>query len=115
MACTKYCVKIREIIDAMIHLAPEVLPENQASVNLFITMTWSRVKVFVQSIKGEEGTEALWLKFKPYVTAEEAKLQRNFEDLKYQIDSPDTVRVISGEGRIETVIKAICDTASYQT
>ena len=113
MACTKYCVKIREIIDAMIRLAPEVLPENQESVNYFINMTWNRVKVFVQSIKGGEGTEELWLKFKPYVAAEEARLQRNLEDLRYQIDGSDTVRVISGEGRIETVIKAFCDTASY--
>ena len=113
MACTKYCVKIGEIIDAMIRLAPEVLPENQMSVEFLINAAWNRVRVFVQSIKREEGTEELWLKFKPYVAAEEARLQRNLEDLKFQIDSPDTVRVISGEGRVETVIKAICDAASY--
>lgn len=97
----------------MIRLAPEVLPENQDSVNYFINSTWERIKVFVQSIKGEEGTEELWLRFKPYVTAEEARLQRNFEGLGYQIDSPDTVQVVSGECRIETVIKAFCDTAPY--
>jgi hypothetical protein len=107
MTCTTYCVKIEEIFDAMIRLAYEVLPENRRGVNLYIASTWHMITVFVQSIKREKGTEDLRTKFESHVTAEEARLRRNFEDLNYRIDDSDTLRVIAGEGRIEMVIKFV--------
>lgn len=109
MTCTSYCVQIEEIHDAMIRLAYEVLPENQRAISAYIDITWHLVTVFVQSIKREEGTEELKSKFGSHVAAEEARLRRNFEDINYRIDNSDTFRVISGEGRIEMVIKAIYD------
>jgi hypothetical protein len=110
MACTTYCVKIEEILDAMIHLAHEVLPENQPSVEEYIHLVWGWVTVFVQSLKREKGTEGLMSKFESHVAAEEARLQRNLEDIKYQIDGSDTFRVIAGGGRVEMVIQAVRDT-----
>ena len=107
MTCTKYCEKIEEIFDAMIRLAYEVLPENRREVNRYISRVWTNITVFVQSVDREEGTEELRTKFEPYVTAEEARLQRNLEDIKYDIDSYDTVQLIAGEGRAEMVIKAV--------
>ena len=107
MTCTAYCVKIEEVFDAMIRLAYEVLPENRKEVNKYIAGAWTHVTVFVQSIKKEEGTEELKSKFESHVAAEEARLQRNFEDIKYDIDSYDTVQLIAGEGRAEMVIEAI--------
>jgi len=104
MTCTAYCEKIEEIFDAMIRLTYEVLPENRKEVNEYVTMVWSVVTVFVQSIKREKGTEDLKSKFESYVAAEEAKLQRNLEDIKYDIDGYDTALLIAGEGRVETVI-----------
>ena len=103
MTCTTYCEKIEEIFDAMIRLAYEALPENRKEVNLYIARVWRNVIVFVQSIKREKGTDELKTNFEPHVTAEEARLQRNFEDIKYDIDAYDTVGLISGEGRIEMV------------
>ena len=108
MTCTTYCEKIEEIFDAMIRLAYEVLPENRKEVNVYIAKVWTHVTVFVQSIKREKGTEDLTSKFESYVAAEEARLQRNFEDIKYDIDSYDTVQLISGEGRAEMVIDVLC-------
>ena len=112
MTCTSYCVKIEEIFDAMIRLAYEVLPENRRLVHGYTATAWHFVTVFVQSIKREKGTEDLRTKFESHVAAEEARLQRNFEDLKYRIDDSDTLRVIAGEGRIEMVIDTDCDIIS---
>lgn len=105
MTCTTYCVQIEETFDAMIHLANRVLPENRRTVERYIQRVWSMVTAFAQSIKREEGTDKLRFKFESHVTAEEARLRRNLEDVKYRIDGSDTFRVIAGEGRLETVIR----------
>ena len=114
MTCTSYCVKIEEIFDAMIHLSYEVLPENRRSVNDYIQEAWQHVASFTRSIeKDEEGTAELRSQFESYVAAEEARLQRNFEAIRYRIDGSDTVRLVSGEGRPEAVIEAVLYCVSY--
>ena len=107
MTCTTYCEKIEEVFDGMIRLAHEALPENRREVNKYIARVWTNTVVFVQSIKRDKGTEELRSKFEPYVTSEEARLQRNLEDIKYDIDTYDTVQLIAGEGRAEMVIKTV--------
>ena len=106
MTCTSYCEKIEEIFDAMIRLADEVLPENRKEVNDYISHVWKRVTVFVRSFKRgkEKDAEELRIKFESYVIAEEARFHRNLEDIKYDIDGYDTVRLVAGNGRPETVI-----------
>lgn len=105
MTCISYCEKIEEIFDAMIRLAGEVLPENRKEVNEYISHVWKRVTVFVRSIKREEEKDAEELrpKFESYVAAEEARLHRNLEDIMYDIDGYDTVKLIAGNSRPETV------------
>lgn len=103
MTCTGYCEKIEEIFDAIINLADEVLPENRKEVNEYISYVWNRVTVWVRSIKREKGTEELRSKFESHVAAEEARLHRNLEDIMYDIDSYDTVGLVAGNGRPETV------------
>ena len=87
----------------MTRLSDEVLPENRHQVNEYIGDVWEGVTVFVRSFRWEKGTEDLKTKFRSYVDAEETRLQKNLEDIKYVIDSDDAVRLISGHGRIETV------------
>ena len=103
MTCTSYCEKIEEIFDAMINLADEVLPENRKEVNEYISCVWSRVMIWVGSIKRDKGTEELRNKFESHVAAEEARLHRNLEDIMYDIDTYDTVKLIAGNGRPEMV------------
>lgn len=103
MTCTAYCEKIEEIFDAIINLADDVLPENRKEVNEYISCVWNRVTVWVRSIKREKGTEELKSKFESHVAAEEARLHRNLEDIMYDIDSYDTVGLVAGRGRPETV------------
>jgi len=106
MTCTSYCEKIEEIFDAMIRIADNVLPENRKEVNAYIYHVWKRVTVFVRSIKREKerDTEELRAKFESYVVAEEARLHRNLEDIRYDIDSYDTVTLVAGNARPEAVI-----------
>lgn len=87
----------------MIRLSDEVLPENRTVVNEYIDEVWQEAIRFVRSFKWEKGTEDLGAKFQSHTTAEEARLQKNLEDIKYAIDSHEVVRLISGHGRIETV------------
>jgi len=87
----------------MIRLSEEVLPENRKDVNGYIGDVWEQVMIYVRSFKWRKSTEDLKAKFKSHVAAEEARLQKNLEDIKYDIDSYDVVRLISGNGRIETV------------
>jgi len=103
MTCTSYCEQIEEVFDAMIRLSDEVLPENRKEVNEYIGKAWDEVIIFIRAIKRERGTEDLTEKFRSHVAAEEERLQKNFEDFKYDIDSHDSVSLISGHGRIETV------------
>lgn len=114
MTSTAYCVKIEEIFDSMTCLAHEVLPENRLAVDNYINTAWHFITVFAQSIKSEEGTEDLRSKFEPYVAAEEARLRRNFEDIKYRVEDSDTLRVIAGGDRIEMVVIPPCDTVSHR-
>ena len=103
MTCTSYCEKIEEIFDAMIRLSDEVLPENRKGVNEYITGVWREVNIFARSINRNWGTDDLRAKFQSHVAAEEARLQKNLEDIKYDIDDYNSVHLISGRGRIETV------------
>ena len=112
MTSTAYCEKIEGIFDAMICLADEVLPENREGVDSYISAVWSQVAVFVQSITREGGTEDLKSKFQSYVDAEEARLRKNFEDIKYDIESYDMVQLVAGVGRTEMVIVIICSSVS---
>jgi len=104
MTCTSYCEKIEEIFDAIINLADQVLPENRKEVNEYISYVWTHVTVWVRSIKREKGTEELRTKFESHVSAEEARLHRNLEDIMYDIDSYDTVKLVAGNGRPEAVM-----------
>ena len=106
-------------------LSYEVLPGNRRTVDPHISEIWRLVTVFVQSIKREEGAEVfikyqeimggkdetteLMPRFESYVAAEEKRLLRNLEDINYRIDGLDALRVISGEGRAETVGEAVRD------
>ena len=108
MTCTAYCVKIEDIFDAMSQLSHQVLPENRRIVNRYIGVAWWYVGPFARSIEeDEEGTPELRSQFESYVAAEEARLQRNFEAIKYQIEDADTARLVSEDGRIESVIEAV--------
>ena len=115
MTCTMYCVKIEAIFAAMTYLARRVPPENQRAVEYYIHTTWRFVTALVQSIEREEGTDYLKSKFESHVVAEEKRLRRNLEDIKFRIDGPGPFWAVSGEGRVERVIKPVFVTTLVQS
>lgn len=108
-----YCEKIEEMFDAMVPLYYESLPENRDRAGNYIYDVWKTLAVFVRSVKREKGTDELRSKFESHVAAEEARLRRNFEGIKYRIDGPDEIRLISEHGRLETVIELTCLSISH--
>ena len=123
-----YCAKIENIFEDMIRLSYEVLPENRRTVNPNICEIWKLVTAFVQPFDRDSAADYVtkyqepmgWMgetmelmpRFESYVAAEEKRLLRNLEDINYRIVDSDTFQVISGEGRIETVSKAVRDAPS---
>lgn len=47
--------------------------------------------------------ENLFDKFKEYVEQEEARIEKNLEDIKYILDGQDTMVLVAGNGRLEKV------------
>ena len=72
-------------------------------VNEYIGDAWEAVTVLTRSFKWEKGTDELRARFQSHIDAEETRLRKNLDDIKYGIDSYDVVRLISGNGRTETV------------
>jgi len=103
MTCTSYCKKIEETFDAMTRLSEEILPENRRVVNEYIGYAWMEVGIFTRSIQWEEGTDELRARFKSHVDAEEERLRKNFEDLKYDVTASESIYLVSGSRRIEAV------------
>ena len=99
-----YCKRIEEIFDAMVPLTRKILPENQRRVGDYVLEAWRKFSVFVKSIKREEYTDELKSKFESRIIDQEDRIRRNFEVTNYRVDGADTIRVISGDGRLETVI-----------
>ena len=103
----------------MVHLSEEALPENRSVVNEYISYAWTEVDIFTRSIQWEEGTETLREKFQSHVDAEEERLRKNFEGIKYDVDGYDSVYLVSRPGQIEAVrsfsIYAYTQLSSKQT
>lgn len=104
MTCTSYCEKIDEIFDAMIRLTDEVLPENRKELIDYLSYVWGASMVWVGSIKRRQAIQEIGDKFESYVIAEEERLHRDLEEIKYDIGSVETVMLIARNSRPETVI-----------
>jgi len=81
----------------------EVLPANRELIDYYFTYVWKQVQKLTAAaplpIYFPFGSE----KFKSYIEAEETRLSANLKAVKYIIDGPDTLSLITGVGRIEKV------------
>lgn len=100
---TEYCEKIEETFTKMFHLLGKVKPMNRRIVDEYLVKVWDLVMGITFSIQKDRATDALKARFEPWVTAEEERLKKNLEEIRYDIDSCDTVRLVTGPGRIEMV------------
>lgn len=99
----RYVGKIQGLLAKMFALRLNVLPANRASVNKYLDTIYHGVTTLHSALNPCYINESLQEKFNSYVEAEETRLRGNLEAISYDIDAPNTLSLITGEGRIERV------------
>jgi hypothetical protein len=102
-AVTDYCAKIDKIFTAMFDLLDKIKPMNRRIVDEYLVKTWDLITVFTFPVQKFSANDTLKARFEPWVTSEEERLKKNLEEIRYDIDTFDTVSLITGPGRIEMV------------
>jgi hypothetical protein len=98
-----YSKKIEELFSKMEGIRAEVLPPNRESFDDYFHCTWLVVHPLTASVLLLEPGPNNPEKFKPYVEAEEVRLNENLKAVDYIIDDMDVLTLITGGGRIEKV------------
>ena len=98
-----YAQKIENLFAKMEGVRTLVLPPNREVFDKYMTLVWILVHTLTAAASslssGLDGTE----KFKLHLEAEEARLGKNLRAVDYVIDGIDTLKLITGGGRIEKV------------
>jgi len=98
-----YAQKIENLFAKMEGVRTLVLPPNREVVDKYLTLVWILVHTLTAAASslssGLDGAE----KFKMHLEAEEARLGKNLRAVDYVIDGIDTLKLITGGGRIEKV------------
>ena len=85
----------------MFAILPKILPANLKAVNTYLSKIHQSATNLYSSV-----SVCYWSnqsRFKSFVDAEEARLKKNLEAVRYDIDAADTLLLITGPGRIERV------------
>ncbi|RPD59328.1 hypothetical protein L226DRAFT_314748 [Lentinus tigrinus ALCF2SS1-7] len=101
MAMSEYAEKIDIILAKMFSLKALVLPANRNSIEQYLNAVWTLVASLTEAFRRIAKDESLMGKFESYVKSEEARLQRNLEDARYDFDARDAVDIVRGPGTIE--------------
>ena len=109
MTMTHYVIEIDRILDKMFAVKPHVLPANRRSVELYLDQIWSPITALTTGFRRADRNDVLEERFQSYVLAEEDRLRDALERVRYDIDAPDTLQLITGPGRIEKVRCASVD------
>ncbi|KAJ7757035.1 hypothetical protein B0H16DRAFT_1721499 [Mycena metata] len=96
-----YTNKILLLLQKMFAILPNILPANKSSVNAYLEEVYEGVYTLVASVNPCSVNEQLQAKFKSFVEAEETRLRANLEAIQYDIDTSDTLELITGPGRID--------------
>ncbi|KAJ7326377.1 hypothetical protein DFH08DRAFT_941029 [Mycena albidolilacea] len=96
-----YVDKICDILSKMFAIMPKIRQVNKSSVNAYLRTIYRGLYTFVASLNSCYINDALYAKFTSYIESEEARIRRNLEAVQYDIDAADTLRLVTGEGRIE--------------
>lgn len=81
----------------------EVLPLNLQAIIKYFTFVWEPVQTLIAAVLSLQQSHDDPDKFKPYIEAEEARLENNLRAVDYIIDGTDTLPLITGVGRVEKV------------
>ncbi|KAI3602849.1 hypothetical protein WG66_011217 [Moniliophthora roreri] len=105
----KYKHRIYRLIQDMIKCAREVLPENRRSVDQYLShLTFDRIELLLRSTRSLSHTFSadryLIQATDAYTESEEKRLVRALDGMAYELDTPETVSLVTGPGRIERFI-----------
>jgi hypothetical protein len=100
---SEYATKISDIVAKMFAILPNILPENRASVNQYVSAVYIDVTTLQNSMNTCQTNNALQARFQTYIEAREARLKSNLESVKYVIDAMDSLALVTGPGMIERV------------
>lgn len=84
----------------------DILPVNRGLVDMYLaSYAFSRVELLLESVNAYDGAgeEELQEKMQPYTAREEARLKKTLDIVDWNIDSMDTLFLITGPGRVEKV------------
>jgi hypothetical protein len=101
-----YAQKIEDLFAKMQGVRSVVLPPNREAVDRYFGCAWEVVHTLTAAVLSQSsqssGTDES-KKFKPYLEAEETRLENNLKAVDYIIDGVDTLPLITGMGRVEKV------------
>lgn len=86
----------------MFNMRSHILSHNRYWTEYYLDLVWPVAAELILALRRRELPD-LEHKFLPYFLKEEERLKRNLQDIRYDIDALDTVHVVAGPGRIETV------------
>ncbi len=109
LALRRYYIGIQIILARISVVSRKVLPTNRVFVDQFnwhssATLELDQLLAGVHSaVEDLGGDEELFHRFKGFVDDEELRMQKTLESIKYNIDAPNTLRLVIGPGRLEKV------------
>ncbi|KAI0360921.1 hypothetical protein OH77DRAFT_1418971 [Trametes cingulata] len=101
VSMTSYIDNIVEIFAKMFALLPRIRPENKKFAYDYLCSVWQPIVTLTAAFNGAIAPDIVSQTFRSYVEAEEERLRQSLETVRYNIDALDTLRLITGPGRIE--------------
>jgi hypothetical protein len=98
-----YAKRIEELFSKMEGVRAIVLPPNREPLDDYFDNIWEPVHSLTAAVTSLSSEPSNPEKFKPYLEAEEARLDSHLKSVDYTIDGTDTLTLITGVGRIEKV------------
>lgn len=80
-----------------------ILPENRDLLHSYLEYVDNNITPIQASVKRRTINETLQDRFQPHVDAEEQRLRKSLEGVRYDIDALDTLELVTGPGRIGKV------------
>lgn len=88
----------------MFALRKHILPLNRAIVEHYLDKIWLPAVRITESLAPANGVpEHVTTRFESYARAEESRLKENLRGIGYDIDAPETINMVIGQGKIEKV------------
>jgi len=92
------------MLNEMISLVPDLLPENRILARSYLYFTWEIIHTITDSLSLESrSTQNTTNLFKDHIRNEEDRIKANLNHVHYLIDGVDTLYLVAGPGRIEKV------------